>query len=100
RDKLFFFWSLDYLPRTLPTGPTPRTFPTDLERNGDFSQTLDTNGVVIPVLDPSNNRAPFPQNKILSQRFDAGGRGLLLLLPGPNAGDPDPTANPLIHGSR
>ena len=38
RDKLFFFWSQDFLPLTIPSSLQRRTFPTALERQGDFSQ--------------------------------------------------------------
>jgi hypothetical protein len=60
REKLFFFWSQEYLPRTTPTPLGRLTFPSALERQGNFSQTVDTNGAVIPILDPLNNRAQFP----------------------------------------
>src|SRR5262249_30537218 len=38
RNKLFFFWSQEYLPRRYPTRIGNLTFPTSLERNGDFSK--------------------------------------------------------------
>ena len=44
KDKLFFFWSQEYLPRLYPTRQSTLTYPTALERAGDFSQSLDTNG--------------------------------------------------------
>src|SRR5581483_6601718 len=37
RDKLFFFWSQEYLPRNYPTQQGTITYPTALERAGDFS---------------------------------------------------------------
>jgi len=39
RDKLFFFWSQEYLPRRYPTRIGRLTFPTQLERAGDFSKS-------------------------------------------------------------
>src|SRR5438552_17934985 len=39
------------------------TVPTDLERTGDFSQSLDTNGALRIIKDPTTG-SPFPQNKI------------------------------------
>ena len=45
RDKLFFFYSLDYLPRTDPF-LVSSTMPSALERNGDFSQTRNNAGVL------------------------------------------------------
>ena len=77
RDKLFFFFSQDLLPLTIPSGAANYTFPTALERAGDFSKST-----TIPV-DP-NTRAPFPGNVIPASRFDANGRKLLSLLPLPN----------------
>jgi hypothetical protein len=44
RNRLFFFWSQDLLPRTDPGSLNTRTMPTALERKGDFSQTFDSQG--------------------------------------------------------
>src|SRR5687767_12236418 len=44
RDKLFFFWSQEYLPRRYPTRQGTLTYPTQLERSGDFSKSFDTGG--------------------------------------------------------
>jgi hypothetical protein len=44
RDRLFFFYSLDLLPRTDPF-LVSSTMPSALERNGDFSQTRNNAGV-------------------------------------------------------
>jgi hypothetical protein len=73
RDKLFFFWSQEFLPRNYPTDLVRRTFPTALQRNGDFSRTFDTNGALIPIWDPLNNRVPFPGNVVPSNRIDRNG---------------------------
>jgi hypothetical protein len=97
RDKLFFFWSQDYLPRKLPSGQGRATFPTELERRGDFSRTFDTNGVLFPVLDPLNNRMPFPNNVIPQSRIDPNGQGLLNVFPLPNAFDPNRTYNSVFE---
>src|SRR5262245_17301645 len=40
RNKLFFFWNQEFLPRTNPGNLERRTMPTELERRGDFSQSL------------------------------------------------------------
>jgi hypothetical protein len=97
RDRLFFFWNIETLPRYLPAGPARRTFPTALERQGDYSQTLDTNGAVIRINDPLNSGAPFPGNRIPLNRLDQGGSGLLNLLPLPNAVDPAHTYNAILQ---
>ena len=97
RDKLFFFWSQEYLPRTAPVGPTRFTFPTALERAGDFSKTLDTSGKLIPVNDPLNNKIQFPGNVIPANRLDKAGVGLLSVFPMPNTSDPTNSFNTVIQ---
>lgn len=93
RDKLFFFFSQEFLPRKAPLGVNRRTFPTALERQGNFSQTLDTNGAVIPILDPLNNRAPIPGNIVPANRIDRRGQALLNFFPQPNTQDPQRLLN-------
>jgi carboxypeptidase family protein len=44
KNKLFFFFSQEWKPRTTAGAINRFRFPTALERNGDFSQTLDNNG--------------------------------------------------------
>ena len=62
RDKLFFFWNQEFWPNT-GTVPYSITVPTDLERNGDFSQSYLPNGTLRIIKDPSTG-LPFPGNKI------------------------------------
>ncbi len=81
RDKLFFFWSQDFLPLTIPSTASTKTFPTALERAGNFSQS----GVTI--IDP-NSRAPLPGNIVPANRIDPNGQKLLNLLPLPNTVGP------------
>ena len=82
REKLFFFWNHEFWPQK--SGEV-RTFttPTLLERNGDFSQTLDTNGRMIVIVDPQTGQ-PFPGNRIPQNRMDPNGQALLKLFPEPN----------------
>ncbi|MBI1895837.1 MAG: carboxypeptidase regulatory-like domain-containing protein [Acidobacteria bacterium] len=87
RDKLFFFWSQEFWPLSIPTALAQRTVPTDAERRGDFSQSLDVNNSLIVVRDPFNNRAPFPDNVIPANRADPNGQALLKFLPLPNFTD-------------
>ncbi len=97
RDKLFFFWSQEFLPRKYPTDLFRRTFPTALQRNGDYSRTFDTNGALIPIWDPLNNRVPFPGNIIPANRIDRNGQALLNIFPQANAVDPTNNFNALIQ---
>ena len=50
-NKLFFFYSHEYRPRNSPINngnPIRLRVPTQLERAGDFSQSLDQNGALLP----------------------------------------------------
>ncbi len=83
RDKLFFFWSEEFLERTYPTSISYQTFPTMAERQGIFSTT---------VKDPQVG-TPFPGNVVPPSRFSPGGQALLNLFPVPNAITPNTTYN-------
>jgi len=87
RDKLFFFWSQEFWPLTVPTAIAQRTVPTEFERRGDFSQSRDLNNALITIRDPQNNRAPFAGNIIPTNRVDPNGAALLRVLPLPNFTD-------------
>lgn len=82
RDKLFFFWSQDFLPLTIPSAIQNQTFPTARERAGDFSQSG------ITITDPFAGNAPFAGNQIPTNRIDKNGQALLNLLPLPNTVGP------------
>jgi hypothetical protein len=61
----------------------PLTTPTELERSGDFSQTVELNGALIPIVDPTN-RQPLAGNRMPATRIDPSGRAILNLFPKPN----------------
>src|SRR5262245_12584435 len=81
--KLFFFYSLE-APQVQRPGPV-RLFrvPTELERRGDFSQSIDTTGRQVTVVDPVT-RQPFANNVIPANRIDPNTQRLLNMLPLPN----------------
>jgi hypothetical protein len=104
--KLFFNYSVE-----IPEIKRPGTFrrwrmPTELERNGDFSQTLDSAGRLVFIRDPllvaqglpcvsptatnpaGDPRGCFPGNKIPANRINPDVQRVLNLLPLPNAEDP------------
>ena len=83
KDKVFFFWSQEFWPLKIPAPIRQITMPTELERAGDFSQTLDVNNRLIPITDPSS-RQPFPGNRIPANRMDQSGQALLKVFPMPN----------------
>jgi len=64
RDKLFIFWSQEFYRQLVPAvGIDQFRVPTALEREGDFSQSVDGNGIPLTIYDPSTGQ-PFPGNKI------------------------------------
>ena len=84
KDKLFFFWSQEFWPLTIPSAIGQLTVPTALERTGNFSQSRDVNNALIVVQDPNNNRTPFPGNIVPQNRIDSNGQALLKVLPAAN----------------
>jgi len=49
-NKLFFFFSQEWRPRTTGGQVTRFRVPTELERQGDFSQSRDNNGALFPYI--------------------------------------------------
>ena len=86
RDRLFFFWQQEYWP-TKRSQSGSVTVPTELERGGDFSKSVDLNNRVITVRDPFSNRQAFPGNVIPAARLNADGQALLKMFPLPNFPD-------------
>jgi hypothetical protein len=88
RNKAFFFFNLEK-PRTItPTDPVFVTVPTALERNGDFSQSVNTSGAKPIILDPLTG-LPFQGNVIPAGRINRSTQNLLNYYPLPNS----PVAN-------
>jgi hypothetical protein len=83
RDKLFFFWSQEYWPLKGSSALTRLTVPTELERAGNFSQSVDLNNRAISVVDPTA-RTPFPNSIVPANRLDPSGLALLKVFPVPN----------------
>jgi hypothetical protein len=97
RNKLFFFWSQDLLDRTDPGNLNVRRMPTELERRGDFSRSVDANNNLVFIRDPllpgncsssAGGPACFPGNVIPAGRINPTAQALLNLFPMPNATDP------------
>ncbi len=96
-NKLFFFYSHEYAPRTGGNNVVRYRMPTALERQGDFSQTYDNNGALFPYIrDPqltgtcsaTNQSACFNDGGVLGRipasRLYQTGVNLLNLYPLPN----------------
>jgi hypothetical protein len=84
KNKLFFFWSQEFWPRRTARPTAQVTVPTELERAGDFSQSLDLNNRLITVRDPAAGSTPFADNKVPVSRIDPSGQALLKVFPAPN----------------
>jgi len=87
RNRLFFFFSIDQLWNTQNTNLNKYTMPTALERQGNFSQSVNPNGSPIIVKDPLSG-APFPGNIVPANRISPIGSAMLNLFPLPNTVDP------------
>jgi len=83
RDKLFFFWHQEFWP-TQSSATAQRTVPTPLEKEGNFSQSLDVNNKLIALKDPYSGGAPFPGNIIPASRIDRNGQALMKIFHDPN----------------
>ncbi|MBI5281175.1 MAG: TonB-dependent receptor [Candidatus Solibacter usitatus] len=89
RDKLFFFWSQEYVGMRKDYGARFANMPTDLERRGDYSRSFDVNAALIAVKDPLTGQN-FPGNVIPASRISSLGQKMLSYFPLPNYTDPDP----------
>ena len=83
KDKLFFFWSQEYQRQITPNTVTFVTVPTALERQGNFSQSVNSSGRPLTITDPLSG-LPFPGNIIPATRLYAPGIAALNFWPLPN----------------
>ena len=79
RTKMFAFYNVEQALISTPGSLNSYTMPTALERQGDFSQTLDVNNKLIPITDTQSG-APFPGNVIPQNRLNPNGQALLDVL--------------------
>jgi len=94
KNKLFFFTGQEFVPVNGPSGGLSQlTMPTAAQRNGDFSQTTDGSGTLIPILDPLSNHQPFAGNIVPKNRISSAGQGLLNVFPMPNFNNPAVSSN-------
>jgi hypothetical protein len=83
RNRLFGFYNIEALQSAIPGALNQYTMPTALERKGDFTQSLDVNGKLIPVTNPSTGR-PYPGNIVPATDLNPNGLALLNSLALPN----------------
>ena len=82
QKKMFFFYGHETWRVAEPSSVNSVTMPTNLERGGDFSQTLDVGGKLVPILNPTTG-TPFPGNAIPKSQLNNYGQALLNLFPQP-----------------
>lgn len=87
RTKMYFFYAEDWI-RTKSQGTNSFTMPTALEKAGNFSQTIQTNGTVIPIyqpgstfLAPSYGGIQYPGNIIPPSQLNPEGQAFMNLFP-------------------
>jgi hypothetical protein len=109
-DKSFYFFSYEGL-RWTQAVTTTATLPTLAQRTGDFSQTQNASGQVIPIYDPFTTvpdpsnagqylRTQFAGNRIPANRVDLVAANLMNYIPPPNRpGDPVTGANNFISNT-
>jgi len=94
KNRTFFFFNWEKIPQRSPDNII-RTVPTPLERGGDFSRTVTTNGQLIRIYDPYTTvpnpeqpgqftRDAFPGNVIPASRIDPIARKILDFYPAAN----------------
>lgn len=83
KRKVFFFVSQEYTKQRAESGYVYGQAPTALERTGDFSQSLDSTGRLIPLVDPVT-RIAVPGNKFPASLADPAGMAMLNFFPMPN----------------
>ncbi len=88
RDKLFFFFNHENLKQDTPVITQQIRVPTELERQGDFSQTINANGtrptIYLPGTQASGNPQLLPNNILPPSMSNPLGRAILNLYPLPN----------------
>ena len=88
RTKMYFFYAEDWI-RTKNLANSTFTMPTALEKQGNFSQTVQTNGTPITILQPgtgtftgnSYSGTPFSGNIIPPSQLNPEGQAFLNLFP-------------------
>ena len=91
RNKVFFFYNYENFVQTTPTSVTQDRTPTDMERQGDFSQTINpSTGKLQVIYQPGTQLTngstgiPFPGNVIPQSMINPLGTAVMKLFPEPN----------------
>ena len=98
KNKVFWFFNFEGLRQRTPT-QYRFTVPTELQRQGDFSQTYNAAGTLFRIADPltttaDGTRSLFPENKIPATRLNTIAKNVIARYPKPTSpGDPFTNAN-------
>jgi hypothetical protein len=88
KDKLFFFYNYENLKQDTPTITQQIRVPTELERKGDFSQTVNANGtrptIYYPGTQASGTPVLIPNNIIPQNLITPLGTAIMNIYPLPN----------------
>lgn len=102
RNRTFWFFGYEQWRWRATGNPRLGTVATQQQRDGDFSNTLDGQGRLIPIYDPNTttprpgggfDRTVFANNRIPVARFDPLSVRVLQFMPLPNAAPTDPFTN-------
>jgi hypothetical protein len=91
KDKTFFMFSMEWIRNASPL-PYTASYPTQAERNGDFSSLVNSNGQPVTIYDPQSTtlvngqyiRTPIPNNVIPANQISKIGQALINDYPLPN----------------
>ena len=83
KNRLFYFFSTEHYQQLVPGGTSSYYTPTSLERQGDFSQSINSLGQPLTIYQPGTD-TPSPGNKLPSGTLNAGILALMKLYPLPN----------------
>ncbi|MCI0627268.1 MAG: TonB-dependent receptor [Acidobacteria bacterium] len=102
KDRTFFFFNYEGVRQGTPATFLDRV-PTELERTGDFSRSLNSRGEVITIYDPLSpapapgggfTRTAFPGNRIPANRIDPVAQNMIKYYPLPNLPGETPLGAP------
>ena len=82
KDKMFFFVSREDWRIQKPSRRHRATVPTAMERQGDFSGSVEQDGTLIQIRDHMTGMQ-FPNNVVPSHRIHPAGQGILNFMPNP-----------------
>lgn len=99
RNRMFFFYNFEDFHQNIPGATVTSRVPTALERNGDFSQTFNSNGSRPSIYQPgtqyNGTPTPFAGNVIPSSLINPLGKAIMNLYPLPNNPN-DPNNNYIL----